>query len=113
MYSLLDRHQRIEFRFIPKNHDLIQSFVARGELDELIWFTKGYFCVSQKDGLLFVNDLRFGETDMGMHRLGEYLFSFRVKSNHNNAAVDIERVGVRVRVSQEMFGLLFRRVSGI
>lgn len=113
LYSLLDCHQRIEFRFISKNHELIQPFVARGELDELIWFTKGYFCVSQKDGLLFVNDLRFGETDMGLHRLGEYLFSFRLKSNHNNDAVDIERVGVRVRISKELLRHLFRRVLGI
>ncbi len=113
LYSLFDRHQQIEFRFIPKNHELIQPFVARGELDELIWFTKGYFCVSQKNGLLFVNDLRFGETDMGLYRLGVYLFSFRIKTNHSNDAVDIERVGVRVRLNKELFGFLFKRVLGV
>lgn len=113
LYSLLDRDRRIEFRFIPKNHELILPFVAHSELDELIWFTKGYFCVSQKDGLLFVNDLRFGQTDMGLHRVGEYLFSFRVSPNHNPQKIEIERVGIRIRFSKELFELLFERAKGV
>ena len=114
LYSLLDRDQLIDFRFIPKNHELIQPFVAHGELDELIWFTKGYFCVSQEDGLLFVNDLRFGKTDMGLLRVGDYLFSYRIDATGKTAeGIGVERVGVRVRISKELLRQLLRRARGV
>lgn len=113
LYSLLDRNQKVEFRFIPKHHELIRPFAAQPELHKLFWFTKGYFSVSQKDGRVYLNDLRFGRTDLGLPYLdGDYLFSYRIASEGNGAGVSIERANVRVRISEELLIFLWQRIKG-
>lgn len=80
-YSLLDDDTQIQFRRVPKNHDLLGSAESSLAMERLRWFSRGYFTVSRRDGALYVHDLRFGRNDLGMTESGRYLFTFRLKQN--------------------------------
>jgi inner membrane protein len=113
LYSLLDRDEQVAFRFIEKNHQFIRPFNEHREIEQLVWFSRGYFCISQRDSLLYFNDLRFGKTDLGILPFGEFIFSYRIaraESDPNKIAVS--RVSPNIRISQELFGILLRRAKG-
>jgi len=113
LYSFFDRDEQIVFRFIANNHQFIQPFNEHREIDQLIWASRGYFCITQRDSLLYFNDLRFGRTDLGILQFGEYIFSFRIARDGADAGkIIVKQVSPNLRVSKELFGILLRRIMG-
>ncbi len=80
-YSLFDDDTHIRFERIPKNHELLGAAASSPAMDRLRWFSRGYFTVSRHNGALYVHDLRFGRSDLGMSDSGRYLFTFRLIPN--------------------------------
>jgi inner membrane protein len=59
--SVFDRENLVEFRYFPRNADLLKPFYGQKELRQLIRFSQGYYTVElSKEGVVF-NDLRFGQ----------------------------------------------------
>lgn len=113
LYSLLDGHWRITFRFIPKNHHLIRTIGHHHELDDLIWASQGYFCLSRKDGYLYFHDLRFGRTDLGLENDGEYIFSYRIPTTDADGRHHgFERAEPEIRFTDELWERFLRRIRG-
>ena len=59
--SLFDRERKIDFRFVPKNEQLLKPVNNHEDLQKLIRFSKGYYAVQEWNDTLVFNDLRFGQ----------------------------------------------------
>ena len=64
-HSVLSDVSDIQFRFIPKNHTLADSFANPETMKKLAWFSDNYYVLEQrsKDTLVW-HDLRFGLLNM-------------------------------------------------
>lgn len=58
-YSVFDT-QPIKFRAYPKQHDRIEHLESYENLQRLIDITGGWYTITEKEGQLYLNDLRFG-----------------------------------------------------
>lgn len=59
--SLFDKERKIDFRFIPKNDNLLKQVSDHEDLQKLIRFSKGFYAAQQWNDTLVFNDLRFGQ----------------------------------------------------
>lgn len=89
-YSLLSDYHDIVFRYIPKNHELADSFANPKTIEKLAWFSNGYYCLEQggKDTLLW-HDLRFGIMNHDTTGKPEYTFSAYLP---NKVGADIHQI---------------------
>lgn len=58
-YSFFDT-QPIRFRAYPKNHHLLGDLEMDGNVQRLVRLTGGWYTISENEGTLYFNDLRFG-----------------------------------------------------
>lgn len=58
-YSFFDT-KPIEFHSFSKNHELLEDWIDKKNVQRLIKISGGWFTVSEKEGKLYFNDLRFG-----------------------------------------------------
>ena len=112
MYSLLDASPEIpEFSVVPKRHYLVQPYQDSRDLSILKWFSNNYYTISERNGQLFFNDLRFGTFGVG-EKSEEPRFVFQF-------LLDVEDGKLRARQSQErpdtegVFQGLWERIKGI
>jgi len=110
-YSLLDRQEEIDFKYIPDNTKLLKELPETDEIDELTNFSKGFFILQPDlNGLLF-NDLRFGTTSGFFDLSQDYIFSFRIKPAKDR--VKVVRKLPKSRPSLADMNKLLDRLSGI
>lgn len=64
VYSIFDGDTDLEFRVIPRNTNLIEPYKNDRGVETLLWFSRDYYSVGEKDGVLVFNDLRFGRSDL-------------------------------------------------
>lgn len=74
-YSFFDR-QPIQFSRYPKNHQLLGNLTGDEKIQRLERITEGWFIIVDKNGELFLNDLRFGLMSL---EAGEDRFAFSYK----------------------------------
>lgn len=110
LYSLLDDGEEISFRHIPKNHKLLRPYKNNEEIQLLIAASKGFYTVTEEDGHLYFNDLRFGKTDLGILPRGEYIFSYVIKPQSETLA--IRRRIPEIRITRKVLLVLLERISG-
>jgi inner membrane protein len=99
-YSLLDPDDAVDFRYVPKRHDLLGDAADNRFVERLRWFSRGYFIVRRSsDGTLTVQDLRFGRSDLGLTRDGKYIFTFVLEQDGHGAISGFrqERPDVQLR----------------
>lgn len=77
-YSYFQKDRDVTFHFIPGNHHLLEDVKDDYAVGELLWFSKGYYSVEQRDDHLLFNDLRFGSYlgFKGIH--DDFTFSFKI-----------------------------------
>ncbi len=87
-YSLFDTKP---IKFFPhfKNHELLGDLVTEDKVKRLIKISNGWFTISEKDGELLFNDLRFGLISVDQ-TTEKYAFSFQLEKNGNNLVVTEE-----------------------
>lgn len=106
LYSLLDSDGSIDFRYIPKRHDLLGSAADHPIVQRLRHFSRGYYIVRRSPGGdLLVSDLRFGRNDVGLTATGDYLFTFRLTRSPDGQITGLQRNEPPV----EFDGALLRR----
>lgn len=112
-YSLLDETRTVDFRFVPKRHELLGAAPQSLEVQRLQWFSRGYYAVRQTgDGGLRVVDLRFGRSDLGLTDQGSYIFSFRLITDGSGRVTALRREPPDVRLTSDLLYRFVNRIRG-
>jgi inner membrane protein len=89
-YSFFDS-KAIEFKQYPKNHQLLGKLRSAEEIERLIDISNGWFVITEKEGELFFNDLRFGVLDADAER-PTFVFSYRIVEDSEGIKIqEVER----------------------
>lgn len=75
-YSLLDA-KMVRFDVVPKNHDYLGTLRNDRNMQRLINISKGWFTITETDGDLYFNDLRFGRLHPSDPQ-SPFVFSYKI-----------------------------------
>jgi inner membrane protein len=90
-YSVFDT-QAIEFVSHPKNHHLLGEWQDKKNVKRLIRISKGWYTISEKDGEIYFNDLRFGTLSPIARADAEFAFSYKlIEENGEIKAIETEK----------------------
>jgi inner membrane protein len=112
-YSLLDEDQTVDFRYVPKRHDLLGDAADSPFVERLRWFSRGYFIVREPEpGMLTVQDLRFGRSDLGLTRDGKYIFTFVLDRNEEGTITGFQQRRPDMNVRWPLLRRFVARIGG-
>ena len=105
-YSLLDDTPNIVFREHPRGAELYAQLRGDWNVARVAWFTHGFFKMEQRDGRVYITDLRLGMEP-------NYGFTFLVFEEHDGRWVPVrpQRTGSRPIASPGV-NWLWRRLLG-
>ena len=99
---------------IAKNHDFIDPLPDDKVINILSWFSNDYYMImKRKDGLLQLNDLRYGTFSGDGTGEDDYIFSFIIDKKGDYYNLLEERAGPPDGNQQERFSELLDRIKGI
>lgn len=78
-YSFFDT-QPIQFETYPKNHALLGDLTTEESVKRMIKISKGWFTITEKNGNLFFNDLRFGVLSLKPNAQN-FVFQYEININ--------------------------------
>ncbi|WP_405380149.1 metal-dependent hydrolase [Maribacter sp. LLG6340-A2] len=107
-YSFFDS-QPISFKQYPKQHDLLGGLAEHDKVKRLIAITEGWYTVTEKDGKLYINDLRFGLISMDAT---EDQFAFSYQLSQNNGELTITEMPKYRKDAKRLLAALWQRMSG-
>jgi inner membrane protein len=108
-YSFFDT-QPISFDFYPKNADLLTAIQNEKVVQQLQWISEGWWLMTQKDGQLFLNDIRFGLLTADRQN-PEFSFSYELIED-NNTVQAIEVTNKFRGRAGELLSKLWTRLKG-
>lgn len=108
-YSFFDT-QAISFNFYPKNADLLTAIQNEKVVRQLQWISEGWWLMTQKDGQLFLNDIRFGLLTADRQN-PEFSFSYELIED-NNSVQAIEVTNKFRGRAGELLSKLWTRLKG-
>lgn len=76
-YSFFDT-KPISFYKYPKNHHLLKDLIHHKKVQQMIKISKGWYSITQKNGQLYFNDLRFGLLSIKPNAQN-FVFQFLIK----------------------------------
>ncbi|AZJ31506.1 inner membrane protein [Tenacibaculum mesophilum] len=85
-YSFFDT-KPIEFYSYPKNHHLLDDYKNNVSIKRLIKITKGWYTISEKNSLIYLNDLRFGLLSVAPN-FQQFAFSFQITKKQNKIVIN-------------------------
>lgn len=104
--SLLDPDPDVVFLSEPKNHHLAEAWMHTDAMKRLVWFSKGYYTVTLRDGVPHINDLRFGSLYGWRGELDDHVFTFRLETDRR--PVSFTQIREPVYVTADDLRALFR-----
>lgn len=107
-YSFFDS-KPIVFKSYPKNHELLGSFKSNDKIKRLIQITEGWYTISEKNGQLYFNDLRFGLISMDET---DTQFAFSYKLEPNGEDIIVEEMPKFKRDAKRLMASLWLRIWG-
>ncbi|MGB5942198.1 MAG: metal-dependent hydrolase [Leeuwenhoekiella sp.] len=84
-YSFLDS-QPIQFRRMPKNHQLLGKWTDSETIKRLVDISQGWYAITKSNGKLYFNDLRFGVYDLSAKELS-FVFSYELVPIKNGLTI--------------------------
>lgn len=108
-YSLFDS-QPIAFESYPKNHQLLGKLINQEPVQRMIAISEGWFTISQKEGKLYFNDLRFGLLSLEPNAQ-DFVFSYQIESD-SSGQVTFTEVPKTKRDGKKLLADLWQRVKG-
>lgn len=87
-YSFFDS-QPVTFYSHPKNHEALGDLAEEDKIQRLIKITEGWYTVSERDGQLLFNDLRFGLMSVDPNT-DKYAFSYMLGDEDGELTVTEE-----------------------
>ncbi len=86
-YSVFDGSKNPDLYFIPQNNELLADWSEKDEIRKLKIFTKGFYCITEKNGNRWFNDLRFGQVGGWENPNGNFAFAFDLSEDADNTMV--------------------------
>jgi len=112
-YSLLDDDQSVDFRYVPRRHDLLGGVASAPEVQRVLWFSQGFYVVRRSaDGDREIAVLRFGRNDLGLTDAGKYIFTFQLVENSEGAVTRIRQVRPDVSLDADLLRRFAARIRG-
>ncbi len=108
-YSFFDT-QPIEFHRYPKNHELLRALRKDESVQRMIAISKGWYTISQEEGILYFNDLRFGLLSMEPNAKN-FVFKYKIDVNSSGKVIFKEEPKDR-RDAQKLISDLWKRIKG-
>lgn len=111
-YSLLDKSNKIDFKEVDHNHNLIDSIRSNSTIKRLEFLSKGWYIIRKDSNNLKFNDIRFGPL---MTKKGEakYPFGYRLEWSGNELKAIQERPNRDEMDMKKVFSELLIRMKGI
>ncbi|MBZ9787406.1 metal-dependent hydrolase [Psychroflexus sp. CAK57W] len=107
-YSVFDT-EPIAFRAYPKQHQKIDHLRSYENLNRLIAVTNGWYTITEKQGELYLNDLRFGLVSLNPNA-EKFAFSYHLKEKNNQLV--ITEVPKNTDDAKELLEGLWSRLKG-
>lgn len=107
-YSFFDSKE-IEFTSYPKNHDLLGELETDDKVVRLINIAEGWFTITEKEDILFFNDLRFGLISLDP---SEEQFAFTYRLNLENDTTKVTEEPKYNTDGKKLFSALWKRIWG-
>jgi inner membrane protein len=84
-YSLFDSTTEISYTYVVRDHSLKQQYAWLKPVQQLHWFSRGFYTVQQQGDTLLLTDLRMGQE-------GSYAFEFVVDPKNS---ADVQQLPMR------------------
>jgi len=107
-YSLFDS-QAITFNSFAKNHHLLGDWLEKRNVQRLIKISEGWFIISEKNGELYFNDLRFGLLNKDVEN-PEFTFSYKL--TEEDGVIYAEETEKGREDAQKLLSELWVRIKG-
>ncbi len=113
-YSIFDKNREIAFRYIPKNHHLINGN-DHPEVEKLKWVSKGFFTITEKNGRLFFNDLRFTQSEAALQGPHHFIFAYELPepTPHTGMLTGVRKVAADLSINGPLLRRFWARIKGI
>ncbi|MDY7396954.1 metal-dependent hydrolase [Aureibaculum sp. 2210JD6-5] len=108
-YSFFDS-KPIFFQPYPKNHELLGELKNNKKVQEMIGISKGWFTISEKEGNLYYNDLRFGLLSFKPDA-ENFVFQYRIDLD-TDGNVNFVEVPKGAMDGKEILSELWDRIKG-
>ncbi|MGB7394111.1 MAG: metal-dependent hydrolase [Pricia sp.] len=107
-YSFFDTGE-VEFSSYPKNRQLLSPLKSNDKVKRLAKIAEGWYTISEQDGTLFFNDLRFGLVSLDPDE-SRFTFSYKLQETENGLEVtESEKSG---RDAKKLLSALWKRMWG-
>lgn len=107
-YSFFDS-EMIRFEAYPKNHHYLGSLKNDDNVQRLMKISKNWFTITEKDGFLYFNDLRFGKLNPS-NEASNFAFSYKLVPEGDT--IKAEEVEKRPDNAKQILADLWQRIQG-
>lgn len=107
-YSFFD-DELVRFTAYPKHHEYLGRLKNDKNVQRLIDISNGWYTISEEDGNLYFNDLRFGKLDIS-DRSSNFVFSYKLIPE--NGTIRAEEVSKRPDEGAKLVRELWERLKG-
>ena len=108
-YSFFDSENVIDFKAFPKNHHYLGEWKEHETIKRLIKITNGWYIITEREGFLYFNDLRFGQINPYAED-SEFAFSYKLVPE--NGELRVEEVEKTRGDAKAMLSDLWKRLRG-
>jgi len=102
-YSIFDGDAPLAVRHYPRNLALLEGLEHHPPVEQLQWFSRGFYAPSRKGGDIVVSDLRMGSEPF-------YVFTFAVARDDGAGVRPIPPEQQRMRVDRRQLGWVWKRI---
>lgn len=102
-YSVFDAGEPIRFTHFTSRRELLEGVENSRAVQRLQWFSKGFYAVTQRDGELFISDLRMGSEPT-------YIFKFKVGELSKPHTVATPPLQIEANPDLSLLAVLWQRI---
>jgi inner membrane protein len=107
-YSFFDT-QEIHFESYPKNHERLGALRKTDKIERLIAISEGWYTITEKEGVLYFNDLRFGLMSLDPN---ESKFAFSYELDTTTPELTVKETPKFREDAIKLISLLWTRIWG-
>lgn len=108
-YSFFDS-QPISFTSYPKNHHLLGDLTENERIQRMIKISKGWYIISEEQGALYFNDLRFGIFGLAKGSM-DFVFKYEI-SRDSEGQIILTEVEKTPKNAKDLGKQLWTRIKG-
>lgn len=112
VYSIFDHNKKLQFEPIPRNSHLIIDIKQDRATKALLWFSRGYYSVQNKNERLLFYDLRFGRDDFWISDSGELVWKNVILFDETGAAYTFDQLIPSFNTRTNNFSRYWNRIWG-